>query len=233
MRLERTNKQYIGKVEAFEVCSINSHDMPKKNEEILHSRQVGLQSDVIGKDADGYYIEDVSVNGKMRKKVINKFGNHYLLGIKDGKKQYLQAPSWSCGWYWSFGYIHEYTNDRRPKNSKDIACHYHWDDRIVGKQETYDCEKQCWLGGKYYHHLNQNKSFSETVLTDAESWTLAELMSACYKLKTMAEVLGKGGSNLTINPCQEVIKNKEEVKRINEVVLPELFKEIDKILTPK
>ena len=31
------------------------------NEEVLHSRQVGLQSDVIGKDADGYYIEDVSV----------------------------------------------------------------------------------------------------------------------------------------------------------------------------
>jgi len=36
------------------------------NEEILHSRQVGLQSDVIGKDADGYYIEDVSVNGKLK-----------------------------------------------------------------------------------------------------------------------------------------------------------------------
>ena len=63
MKLERTNKQYMGKVEAFELCLVNGHDMPRKNEEILHSRQVGLQSDVIGKDVDGYYSEDVNVRG--------------------------------------------------------------------------------------------------------------------------------------------------------------------------
>ena len=61
MQLERTNKQYLGKVEAYEVCLENSHELPRKNEEIFHSRQVGLQSDVIGKDSQGYYIEDVTV----------------------------------------------------------------------------------------------------------------------------------------------------------------------------
>ena len=63
MKLLRSDKQYIGKVEAFELCLTNDHDLPKKNEEILHSRQVGLQSDVIGKDSNGYYTENVSVRG--------------------------------------------------------------------------------------------------------------------------------------------------------------------------
>ena len=66
MKLVRENKQYIGKVEAFELCLQNNHDLPKKNMEILHSRQVGLQSDVIGKDSKGYYTEDVSVKGLIR-----------------------------------------------------------------------------------------------------------------------------------------------------------------------
>jgi len=63
MKLIRTNKQYIGKVEAFELCLENGHDIPRKHQEILHSRQVGLQSDVIGKDSQGFYTEDVNVRG--------------------------------------------------------------------------------------------------------------------------------------------------------------------------
>ena len=61
MKLIRTARQYIGKVEAFEICLENKHDLPKKNEEILHSRDIRLQSDVIGKDNKGYYIEKVDI----------------------------------------------------------------------------------------------------------------------------------------------------------------------------
>ena len=63
MKIIRENKQYIGKVEALEICLSNGHELPTKNEEILHSRQVGLQSDVIGKESNRYYIEDVTVRG--------------------------------------------------------------------------------------------------------------------------------------------------------------------------
>jgi len=61
MNLIRTNKQYMGKVEAYEVCLMNGHELPTKGVEVLHSRQVGLQCDVVGKDKKGYYIEDVDV----------------------------------------------------------------------------------------------------------------------------------------------------------------------------
>jgi len=63
MKLIRTEKNYIGKIEAYEVCLKNNHELPRKGREILHSRQVGLQSDVIGKDEQGYYIQDVSIKG--------------------------------------------------------------------------------------------------------------------------------------------------------------------------
>ena len=63
MKLIRINKRYIGKVEAYELCLDSGHDLPRKNQEIIHSRQVGLQSDVIGKDQAGYYTEDISVKG--------------------------------------------------------------------------------------------------------------------------------------------------------------------------
>ena len=41
----------------------------------------------------------------------------------------------------------------------------------------------------------------------------------------------KGGSHYTTNPCRDIIINSEEVKRINEVVLPALFKEVKTILS--
>ena len=70
------------------------------------------------------------------------------------------------------------------------------------------------------------------VVRDSQLWKLAELFQAFYTLKETAKVLGSGGSNYTSNPCENVIKNPEEVKRINEVVLPAIFEAIYKILIP-
>ena len=58
-------------------------------------------------------------------------------------------------------------------------------------------------------------------------------MQSAYTLKETAETLGRGGSHLTKNPCADIIKNEAEVKRINEIVLPAIFAEIEKILSPK
>ena len=56
-------------------------------------------------------------------------------------------------------------------------------------------------------------------------------MKTFYILKETAEVLGRGGAHYTSNPCKDIIVNNEEVKRINEVVLPSIFAEIEKLLT--
>ena len=63
MRLIRTNKKYISKEEAKQICLQNKHDLPERNQEILHSRQIGLQNDVIGYEKNQYYVEDVTVKG--------------------------------------------------------------------------------------------------------------------------------------------------------------------------
>lgn len=64
-------------------------------------------------------------------------------------------------------------------------------------------------------------------------WTFTELAITAYALKETAEVLGRGGSHTTTNPCAELIKNEKEAKRINEKVLPAIFDEINRILTDK
>ena len=57
----------------------------------------------------------------MKKQVINKFGTHYLLGrTYSGQKVWLQKESWDCGWYWGFGYLHEFTNNEYPELARDI-----------------------------------------------------------------------------------------------------------------
>jgi len=55
-------------------------------------------------------------------------------------------------------------------------------------------------------------------------------MKSVYLLKSTAELLGRGSANLTSNPCKDVIINTEETKRINNVVLPQIFEEIYDIL---
>ena len=53
--------------------------------------------------------------------------NIYLIGINSkGKKVFLEHPSWDCGWYWGFGYLETYTNNRQITRSKDIKSHSHF-----------------------------------------------------------------------------------------------------------
>ena len=55
----------------------------------------------------------------LAKKQSFAFGkNIYLLGRKDGENFWLEAPSWDCGWYWGFGYVETYTNNRCLEKSK-------------------------------------------------------------------------------------------------------------------
>jgi len=144
--------------------------------------------------------------------------NKIALGKVDGKNIFLSPPSWDCNWYWGFGYL----------GNRD--CHYHIDG--LKKIETYNIEKSTWE----YEFVNLfdglKKHFGETFIVkeDGDIWTLAELFQTFYALKETAEVLGRGGSHYTNNPCKDLIINKYEVTRINNVVLPQVFEEIYKIL---
>ena len=154
----------------------------------------------------------------MNKKVCKAFGKKiYLLGKdKEGIWYWLEEASWDCDWYWGFGYVETYTNNKNPERSRDINSHQHFDGLFL-------------KGSKMCKDMF-DEFFNETPLNDSEKWKLLELMQTIYTLKEYSEVMYRGGSNITNNPIKEVIKNQEEYKRINKIVLPQLFEEVYKIL---
>ena len=108
-------------------------------------------------------------------------------------------------------------------------CHYHVDG--LKKHETYNFEKKCFE----YEFTNLYdgfiKHFGNTLrVRKSDLWVLCELFQTFYTMREAAEVLGRGGSHYTSNPAKDIIVNKDEVKRINEIVLPQIFEEIYKIL---
>lgn len=136
-------------------------------------------------------------------KTLSNYSKVYL-GTVDNERIYLSPPSWDCGWYWGFGYL---GNKNR---------HYHVD----------GLAKDCNLFDGLKKHFGE----SFVVKNDRDIWTLAELFQTFYALKQASEVLGRGGSHYTTNPCSDIIKNMDEVKRINEIIMHQIFEEIYKIL---
>ena len=66
----------------------------------------------------------------------------YLLGQDEqGINYWLEAPKWDCIWYWGFGYIESFTNNKYPHLSKDISSHQHAD-KFLSKWFT------SWNGSK-------------------------------------------------------------------------------------
>ena len=133
----------------------------------------------------------------------NKNYEKYLMGVVDGENIYLSPPSWDCDWYWGFGYL---GNDN---------CHYH----VSGLM------KEVNLRDGLVEHFG-----SSLTIRPSDLWTFSELFVSFYALRNTAEVLGRGGSHLSNNPCKDVIINQDEVIRINGVVLPSIFEAIYEIL---
>jgi hypothetical protein len=140
----------------------------------------------------------------------------YFLGTgKDGKNYYLVAPSWDCGWYWGFGYVQSFTNNKRPNLSRDISSHQHFDGLFFGKGETaFDVYKQF---------------FSRSSLSDNDIWKLCDFIKTFYALKEMAAIAGRGCSHFTERAKLETLKDLDMVKTINEIMLPVLFSKIDEM----
>lgn len=144
----------------------------------------------------------------------------YLLGKnQDGKKMWLNEPSWDCGWYWGFGYICEMN---RPRT--DINSHQHWDTSVVGPRMTKKDNQYC-------RNPFDSKFFSETTFTEAEGWKLAELFSRFYQLRSSAELFGRGGMHVSGDTSEE-LKKTDWTKEINEILIPLVTSQIIAILTP-
>jgi hypothetical protein len=152
------------------------------------------------------------------KKTINKFGEHYLLGVnKDGEHVYLEKESWDCGWYWGAGYLHTFTNDRVPTASRDIAMHTHFDSLFLNKNvSAYDLI---------------NSYFESMVISKDQLYELVDLMMTMYDLKKTAELFRHGYSYQTEKAKIEDLKDEALENRINKVLLPQVFDRIRKLLT--
>lgn len=136
----------------------------------------------------------------------------YLLGKDlEGNMVYLVKSSWDCGWYWGFGYVQGYENNRK----RDFNYHTHFD--------------RLFLSGNI--HTSFKDYFEETTLNDEEIWKLLELMKTFYTLKESAGLFGRGSSGITKNPATDVLVNKKLVENINHHLLPYVFEKIDELLT--
>lgn len=152
---------------------------------------------------------------KKEKKIILGKTN-YLLGEKDGEKIWLVAPSWDCGWYWGFGYLEAYG---RRFGQLDITTHTHFDSEILnnGKTNAFNYFKEY---------------FTKTPLTDSEIWLLCDYMQTFYTLRKTAETFRHGYSYFTGKAKIDDLQRTDLEKEINQNMLPKLFKEIEKLLTP-
>ena len=159
----------------------------------------------------------------------------FLLGADaEGQLIWLEAPKWDCGWYWGFGYLESYTNNKNPEIAKDINMHQHFSG-FVGYQEKYNIEKGVWQKGEYIHNVYDSPKLLETTFTEKEGWKLSELFKQFYLLKDMAGYTHKtpAGCHLTISPIeQNDVRMKEWHKEINTVMIPKITDEIMRMLTP-
>ena len=121
----------------------------------------------------------------------------------DGKGIFLTKPTWDCSWYWGFGYL----GNRNE--------HFHLSSYANGRNINM------------YDALTTDYDLNPKI--KAKLWDFCELVKTAYVLKETAEVLGRGGSHYTKNVCASIIKNTDEVKRINEIVLPAIFEKLNNI----
>lgn len=135
---------------------------------------------------------------------------YYLLGINnEGEKEWLKEAHFDCEWYWGVGYVEVFN-----KRYTDINLHTHFDSLFFNKNKCcYDVFKEHYISTPSY-----------------DVWELLELMKSIYTLREYSDFLYSCGSHITSNPCKDIIENEKEYKRINEVLIPSLLKEVYKIL---
>lgn len=167
-------------------------------------------------------METTIAKNTLAKKQSGIFGKKkYLLGQDaEGVDYWLRSPSWDCDWYWGFGYV----------STKD--SHQHIDSSFMGEQYDYDFSIKGYKKGKYIHNLYDCPTFDKTTFDENTGWILSELFKEFYLLKDMAELYHKGGAGLTTSPLHDLLKNPEQEKHINKILIPAITAKIIELLKP-
>lgn len=155
----------------------------------------------------------------MKKKKTHAFSKDvYLLGMdKNGTYYWLEQAKFECSWYWALGYVETYTNNKDPERARDINSHQHFD--------------ELFFSGPSHGFDNFKNFFVETPLSDAEIWQVMEIMKSLYTAREFSDMIYRGGSNYTKNPCADTIKDLAQYKKINEAVIPALLEKLYQILS--
>lgn len=140
---------------------------------------------------------------------------NYFLGLnKNGDKMWLVAPSWDCGWYWGLGYIKIYQQNWMPSKARDILCSTH-----------FDC-----VFPSYGSFIDE---FNNTPFTENEKWKIYEYMKELYILRKYSDMMHDGGAYITTGSKtlkEEQKNNIKEYNRINKILIPNVWKELEAIL---
>jgi hypothetical protein len=145
----------------------------------------------------------------LKKRISKAFGkNIFLLGEDEQEiKYWLEEPTFDCGWYWGFGYIETYTNNKNPKGAKDINTHEH--------------------ASKFYPEFFLGR-LVKTTFTEKEGWLLAELFRSFYLFRDLAEFYTYGNCHIT----ESIFKpDSAKAKEINKEIIPKITAKIIEILS--
>lgn len=140
---------------------------------------------------------------------------NFFLGLnKNGGKMWLEAPSWDCDWYWGLGYIKIYQQNRMPSKARDILCSNHFD-YVFPSSDIF---------------INE---FNDTPFTRNEKWKIYEYMKELYTLNHYADMMHNGCAHITEGSKtlkEEQKNNIKEYNRINKILIPNVWKELEAIL---
>lgn len=139
---------------------------------------------------------------------------NFFLGLnKNGDKMWLVAPSWDCGWYWGLGYINIYQQNWMPSKARDILCSTHFDYEFPSSDSFVD-------------------EFNDTPFTENEKWKIYEYMRELYILRKYSDMMNIGGAHITTgsNTLKDNEENYKEYNRINNILIPNVWKELETIL---
>ena len=109
----------------------------------------------------------------------------------DGEALWLTKHEWSCGWYWSLGYVGN-------KN-----CHFHFNDLL--------CIKTADGSVKYC----ASDLFKTTNISDKEWWVIRDLFVQAYALQKAAEVYRYGGHQTTVEGVTDTVKSEDMAAKLN------------------
>lgn len=132
--------------------------------------------------------------------------------IKAGENIYLTLPTFDCDWYWGFGYLGN-KNLHFPLSS-------YQEELATGETRNINM----------FDSLKRDYELCDALQDDKALWVFCELALTIYTLIDVAGIHNRGGSHFATNPCKDLLKSPEQYEHINFVLLPALFKEMDKVL---